>query len=54
MAKSLFSAGRVIARLYDPEKACVYEEQNVETICPATLSAEAINGLIREQEEESV
>lgn len=46
MAKVLFSAKRVVARLYDPEKACVYEDQGVETICPASLLLEAIDSLM--------
>ncbi len=42
MAKHLFKVKQVIARLYDPEHACVYEEFGIKTICPVILSAKAI------------
>ena len=48
MAKVLFSAKRVIARLYNPEKAFVYEEEGVETICPDDLAAQEIFDRINE------
>ncbi len=38
MAKHLFHVRQVIARLYDPEHACVYEELDIQTICPVLLS----------------
>lgn len=49
MAKALFLADTVIARLYDPEKDCVYQEQNILTICPSTLAHHEIFGLLTEE-----
>lgn len=42
MAKMLFKVEHVIARLYDPERECVYREFDISTICPAVLSANEI------------
>lgn len=39
MARELFQIRQVIARLYDPERECVYREFGIDTICPAVLSA---------------
>ena len=38
--------GRVISRLYDPERECVYRELGIDTICPAVLSANEIDKLL--------
>ena len=46
LVKELFSAQRVITRLHDPEKSCIYEDQGIETICPSVLAIEAINHLL--------
>jgi trk system potassium uptake protein TrkA len=46
MVKHLCNAGRVICRLQDYDKACVYQDQSIETICPALLSISAINNLL--------
>ena len=46
IAKELFSIQQVIARLYDPERECVYREFGIDTICPAVLSAKEINKLL--------
>ena len=46
MAKELFKVPRVIARLYDPEKACVFDGQDINVICPAMLSADSIGCLL--------
>lgn len=46
MAKHIFKVPRVIARLYDPEKAVVFEGQDIDIICPAMLSADSINNLL--------
>ncbi|MEG0744661.1 MAG: hypothetical protein RR493_07815, partial [Erysipelotrichaceae bacterium] len=46
MAKELFKIEHVIARLYDPERVCIYKEFNIETICPALLSVKEINKLL--------
>lgn len=46
LAREVFSVGRVIARLYDPERECVYRELGIDTICPALLSANEIDKLL--------
>ena len=46
LAKELFNRGRVIARLYDPDRECVYREFGIDTICPAVLSAKEIDKLL--------
>ena len=46
IARELFQTGRVIARLYDPERECVYHEFGIDTICPAVLSAREIDRIL--------
>lgn len=43
IARDIFHVEHVIARLYDPERKCVYEEFDIDTICPAVLSAKEID-----------
>ena len=43
IAKELFGIEHVIARLYDPERECVYREFNIDTISPAVLSMKEID-----------
>ncbi len=43
IARDVFHVERVIARLYDPERECVYRELDIDTICPAVLSAKEID-----------
>ena len=46
MAESLFHTEKIVCRLYDPEKECIYRETGIETICPAVLSAREIEKLL--------
>lgn len=46
MAREMFQIRRVIARLYDPERECVYREFGIDTICPAVLSAVEIGRIL--------
>lgn len=46
IARELFQIQRVIARLYDPERECVYREFGIDTICPAILSAKEISKIL--------
>lgn len=48
IARELFKIKRVIARLYDPERECVYREFGIDTICPAILSAKEIDKILSE------
>lgn len=51
IAKEHFGIEHVIARLYDPEKECVYKEFGIKTICPALLSRKEIDKLLEEPAE---
>ena len=42
LARELFQVPHVICRLYDPQRECVYREFGIQTICPTTLSSQAI------------
>lgn len=46
IAKECFSVKRVISRLFDPERECVYQELGIDTICPAVLSANEIDKIL--------
>lgn len=46
LARTLFDAGRVVARLYNPDKAVVFEGQDIQTICPVSLAAAFVEGLL--------
>ncbi|MDF2537272.1 MAG: trkA 2 [Herbinix sp.] len=52
IAKELYKVKHVIARLYDPERECVYRELGIETICPAILSANEIRKLLGNAQKE--
>jgi trk system potassium uptake protein TrkA len=49
LAKRLFGIGRVIARLYDPEREFVYRELGIDTISPAVLSIQEIDKLLNKK-----
>jgi len=53
IVKELFKVPRVIARLYNPDYECVYQEFHIDTICPAILSANAISVLLGNVEKEA-
>ncbi len=46
LVKELFHIEQVVARLYDPERECVYHEFGIKTICPAVLSTKEIDKLL--------
>lgn len=46
LAREQFKVPEVIARLYDPERECVYQELGIETICPAVLSMKEIDKIL--------
>ena len=48
LAREVFKVQEVIARLYDPERECVYQELDIETICPAVLSMKEIDKILGE------
>ena len=50
IADTIFHTPKIICRLYDPEKECIYKGTGIETICPAVLSAREIEKLIKKEE----
>ena len=46
IAKECFPVKKVISRLFDPERECVYQELGIDTICPAVLSANEIDKIL--------
>lgn len=46
LAKENYKRDKVICRLYDPEREVVYKALNIRTICPAILSAKAVETII--------
>ena len=46
LAKELFHIDNVIARLYDPDRECVYRELQINTICPVVLSTRKVDQLL--------
>jgi trk system potassium uptake protein TrkA len=42
IAKSIYKVPKVIARLFEPSRQQVYEELDIETLCPTILSAVAL------------
>ena len=46
IAKECFSVKKVISRLFDPERECVYQALGIDTICPAVLSANEIDKIL--------
>jgi trk system potassium uptake protein TrkA len=48
IAKEIFHIDTVIARLYDQDRECVYQEFGIDTICPAVLSSKEIDKLLKD------
>ena len=46
VAKRIFKVSKVIARLYDPERAHIYKKFGLDTICSTTIGANLIKNLI--------
>lgn len=46
IAREMFRVEQVIARLYDPERECIYQEFGIDTICPAVLSEKEIDKIL--------
>lgn len=47
MIQTLFHVENVVVRLNDPEKRCVLEGTNIHVLCPALLSAKAIEHVLQ-------
>jgi len=50
IAKNIYGVKKVVARVYEPHRQKVYEELELETICPMILSAEAFRDYIEGNE----
>lgn len=48
IAKEVFHVDNVIARLYDPDRECVYREFQINTICPVVLSSARVDQMMSE------
>lgn len=46
ISKAHFNIARVIIRLYDPERTCIYNGMGIETISPLLLSIKEISSMI--------
>jgi trk system potassium uptake protein TrkA len=42
IAKTIFGVERVVARVYDPERAMIFEEHGLRTVSPTVISAERL------------
>src|SRR2546422_8136778 len=49
IAKHIFKVPRVVARIYDPERAEAYEKLGLHTICPTIEGAKAIEKTLLEK-----
>ncbi|MFT9494624.1 potassium channel family protein [Anaerosolibacter sp.] len=46
IAKTIYNVPKVIARLFEPSRQQVYEELDIQTLCPTILSAIALGDMI--------
>lgn len=49
MCKLMFNAGRVIARLNDIEKSCLFNGQGIEAVCPTDILSQVVSQLFSNQ-----
>jgi trk system potassium uptake protein TrkA len=49
VAKHIFKVPRVVARIYDPERAEAYEKLGLHTICPTIEGAKSIEKTLLEK-----
>lgn len=52
LARELFRVPRILARVVDHEKANIFEDMEIETICPTELAIEAISTSIKDEHSE--
>ena len=52
LIREQFPVPQIICRLYDPQRACVYQELGIRTICPTALSGRVIEQLLERGPEE--
>lgn len=49
MVREVYHIDKIICRLYDPQRECVYNEFHIDTICPTYLSVQRIENLLGER-----
>ncbi|WP_049945586.1 potassium channel family protein [Candidatus Stoquefichus massiliensis] len=49
IAREVYHVKTIICRLYDPQRECVYDEFQIETICPTFLSVHRIEDILKEK-----
>lgn len=49
MVREVYHIDKIICRLYDPQRECVYNEFHINTICPTYLSVQRIESLLSER-----
>lgn len=47
LAREIYRIPRIIARVIDPEKALIFHDLGIETICPTELTIEAVSSSIK-------
>ena len=50
LAREMFDVKNVIARLYNPNKKRIYEEFEIQTICPTLISSDVITKLMNNKQ----
>lgn len=53
LAKEVFNVRKVIARLSDPQRSCIYQDFGIETICPSVLSERQVDLILNRGTEAS-
>lgn len=49
IAKEIFNVPKVITRVYNPDREVAFQQMGLNTICPATLTASYIKGMLNEK-----
>lgn len=49
MAREIYHVNRIVCRLYDPQRECVYDEFHINTICPTYLSVHEVQSILKEK-----
>lgn len=49
VAREVYHVKTIVCRLYDPQRECVYDEFQIDTICPTYLSVHRIEDILKER-----
>ena len=50
MVKKIFDVNKVIIRLYDPERECIFKGMGIHSIFPVQLSANEVDKILEEED----